>query len=638
MTLKDYLKENHITIKELSQGAGIPYSTINEIVSGKTDISKCTAITINAIAKYLGTTMDKVYANDITIINNRLEIHKGKELEELYRHEYNTALLDSGVNEINSRDFVADARDYFTSDYNKVYIVSGLRGTGKTFGLLQAINGLDALYILAPFGGKLTGKACIDILKQNDKKYIIIDEYSWISERDELDNYLYMQVLNGKRIAITGTHSISLDYLNAGNLVHRAKTVNINLFPYDEYLRVYNKKDDYDTCLKYLQNGGMFESYAIKNYKGMEEYIKKAVIDNITSYISMPEEKVKAILYTILYMGVCPSDTDKVPLPSRDNMDYYNMLLKFGVDPETRFEKTDFEVIADVLEQTDFIISTDNLNKEAKDTFRLNIVNPAISYQMVKEIFGKEPDDYQKGYLFEGCTVSSLKKKLYNSSGKIKTYFLHTDTNDDKEIELVIKQSKDTLFLVDVKLQDDIRLKDNASIINIDAEKYLADATVKGRYIVCNAPYEAVVSKNDKDVIFTGLAKESIYHYQEFDKNLERISGRNDTVNLAKKILRASENFLLPDEEMKITGYGKMMYSYGGIDLKLNFYDKNISLERDGIEILYTSLLPNQKKNMDFVLKNIKKVCETDNETQLFNEMYKHLTSKRAEQGDDGQH
>lgn len=59
--LKDYLKQQHISIKAISDHTGIAYSTVNYIVNNRTPIEKCTGETIYKIARYLNISMDKLY-------------------------------------------------------------------------------------------------------------------------------------------------------------------------------------------------------------------------------------------------------------------------------------------------------------------------------------------------------------------------------------------------------------------------------------------------------------------------------------------------------------------------------------------------------------------------------------------------
>ena len=54
MQFKEYLKEKQITIYALAKGTGIPYSTVNDFVNGKTSIDRMQYGAVKAISNYLG--------------------------------------------------------------------------------------------------------------------------------------------------------------------------------------------------------------------------------------------------------------------------------------------------------------------------------------------------------------------------------------------------------------------------------------------------------------------------------------------------------------------------------------------------------------------------------------------------------
>lgn len=58
MKLNDILSERKITKYQLSKESGIPYTTINDICSGKSSLEKCSAETVYRISKNLGISME----------------------------------------------------------------------------------------------------------------------------------------------------------------------------------------------------------------------------------------------------------------------------------------------------------------------------------------------------------------------------------------------------------------------------------------------------------------------------------------------------------------------------------------------------------------------------------------------------
>ena len=61
MCLKGELDNKGVSVYRVSKDAGIPYSTLCDLVSGKTDINNANVRTLALLASYLGITMDDLY-------------------------------------------------------------------------------------------------------------------------------------------------------------------------------------------------------------------------------------------------------------------------------------------------------------------------------------------------------------------------------------------------------------------------------------------------------------------------------------------------------------------------------------------------------------------------------------------------
>ena len=57
-----WMEKKRMTMYRLSKTAGIPYSTVNDICSGKTRLEKCSAETVYRISKALGASMEELLA------------------------------------------------------------------------------------------------------------------------------------------------------------------------------------------------------------------------------------------------------------------------------------------------------------------------------------------------------------------------------------------------------------------------------------------------------------------------------------------------------------------------------------------------------------------------------------------------
>lgn len=69
MTLQEYIDSRNITKYHLSQISGVPKTTVLDICSGKSAIHKCSARTVQMLAKALGCTMEYIMSLDPTVNN-----------------------------------------------------------------------------------------------------------------------------------------------------------------------------------------------------------------------------------------------------------------------------------------------------------------------------------------------------------------------------------------------------------------------------------------------------------------------------------------------------------------------------------------------------------------------------------------
>lgn len=451
--------------------------------------------------------------------------YSGDKLKEYIADLKGTAMINTGLDEIYERDFVDPIRKYcFGGQTQRVYIVCGLRATGKTFGLLQAVEDFnDTIYIRAQLEDQQTGRDYIEYLRNVKEKNIIIDEYTWIKDNRDLSYYLWTLTENGKRVVITGTHSLALDYLENGILIHRAFRINVNLFTYEEFCRIYQRNYSKESCMEFLKIGGIFKNHALNNYKDMDDYIREAVIDDLAKLINLPFEEARAIVYDIMYLAVCDSNVAKIEYPEarKENETYRDMLTTFGIDSRIKITPVKFKMVSEVLEKARFVIKTYNMAND--EEYRLHLVNPSIAYQMVSAVFDKKSADEKLGKAFETYMVNYMYTRT-NTHDYI-WYMDMGQQNGEPELELIIVNPDDHLaYLFDSKLREAANLPENSSLVSDKLEKAMNCLEVGGRYVVCNTKTEKCGERNGKKVIFTRLDCETLENYRRFDENYERLS------------------------------------------------------------------------------------------------------------------
>lgn len=452
-------------------------------------------------------------------------VYSGDKLKEHIAELKKSAMAQTGLDKVYERNFVKPIRDYcFGGKTQQVYVLCGMRATGKTFGLLQAVEDPnDTIYIRAQQDESQTGRDYIEFLRNVKEKNIIIDEYTWIKDNRDLSYYLWTLVENGKRVAITGTHSLELDYLENGELIHRAFRININIFYYEEFCRVYQKPYCKESCIEFLKTGGIFKEYAINSFRDMTKYIQEAVIDDLTKFMELTPEEAKAIVYDIMYLAVCDSSETKIKYPEmrKDNRDYRTMLTNFGIDPTIEITPFKFRVATEVLEKANFIVKTFNIAND--EEYQLHLVNPSLTYQMVSAVFDKKSADERLGKAFEAYMVVYM-----STHANTVDYLWYADMGQfkgDPELELIIVNPDDHLvYLFDSKLREAASLPETSSLVSEKLEAVFTGAEIGGRYVVCNTKTEKCGERNGKKVIFTRLGCETLENYRRFDENYERLS------------------------------------------------------------------------------------------------------------------
>jgi predicted AAA+ superfamily ATPase len=474
------------------------------------------------------------------------------------------AFIDEKTEEItNSRDFVSQIESYMGRKTSRGVLVTGLRSTGKTVGILQGIKGcsFDKMIYVSPLSRdeQVTKEQVKRVLEEYNADVIVVDEYSWIKgddEDDTLSAYLSAQAQMGKKVFVTGTDSCTVFALNNKDFIHRAININTTYFSYDEYCRVYGQKQCADSMEQYLLNGGIFENHILNSFESMKYYIRTAIIENLASYYQRyDKELIKAAIYTIFYDSVCNlySKKDKeraVPLYKFDTvsreLSYEEYLEEFGIDPSLSIPLSVLREVAGELTNIGVVVVLDDLRRPNKQ--RSYITNQAITAQMTKCIYGVSKLDHAYiGHLYEASVVCNVYMKyLYKTDSFYKMNFLEGRTNQtDYEIDFILSNSDDA-YLFECKYDDNSQMKisDKASIVKDIIPNLLGDKSVQGRFILYRGE-EKCGTANGYDLVFTN---DWSVKFSEFKKMLEELKKRETgyhtplIVDLTDEQAAASQN------------------------------------------------------------------------------------------------
>ena len=198
------------------------------------------------------------------------------------------------VRKYNKRECIQKLRDYiFGDDTDKVFVLYGLRRTGKTTMIRQILAELSdeefskAVFIQAKRGDTLSDiNDDLRLLESKGFKYVFIDEVTLIEDFIEgaaLFSDIYAG--SGMKIVLTGTDSLGFIFTQDDQLYDRAITLHTTFIPYREFEDVLGIAG----IDEYIQYGGTM-SISGKNYnkestfataKKSNEYIDTAIANNI---------------------------------------------------------------------------------------------------------------------------------------------------------------------------------------------------------------------------------------------------------------------------------------------------------------------------------------------------------------------
>lgn len=458
---------------------------------------------------------------------------------------YESYLSDNEVNDNwKKRDFVTEVEKYMDCRLNKVLLISGLRGTGKSIGVLQAMKNRDAVYITMEQGISTSADELMEVLAARTEKIIVLDEYTWVKNRknSELDGYLYTLVNRGKRVIVTGTESISLEALKTDSLIHRAITIHTTHMSFPEYCRLYDVPMNQYSCDKYLTQGGIFENYVIHNEHTMSNYIESAIIANLKGYVRdyrplFDDTKIANIIYTLLYRAIWDlMRNDPKLLQDKEKVDTQLALERLGIDLESTTVSThDIRLVAELLCSVGVLVKIPNLMNEIEDIqeeifkgYKTYIVNPSLTCQFIKTVFPSY-DNMSSilGSVYEAnCMVDLYFKKQAADT----IYYIESKEADNYEIDIVIVGNDDTqkkqFYLFECKHRYKINIyKENWSIVNGKIDKKLEetfpDSEICGRFIIHPGENDWQTHISGREVAIVNQNGE-LYQYYNFEHLCDR--------------------------------------------------------------------------------------------------------------------
>ena len=198
------------------------------------------------------------------------------------------------------RECISELREYvFGTQQDKVFIIYGLRRTGKTTMIRQILTELpEAAFKKAAFiqvRSKDTLEdvdADLRVLEEKGFRYVFIDEITLIEDFIEgAAVFADIYASSGMKIVLSGTDSLGFAFSKEEQLYDRCIMLHTTFIPYREFEEVLGIKgiDEYIRYGGTMSLGGIHynEDATFSNSKTAEEYIDTAIAKNIQHSLKM---------------------------------------------------------------------------------------------------------------------------------------------------------------------------------------------------------------------------------------------------------------------------------------------------------------------------------------------------------------
>jgi hypothetical protein len=197
------------------------------------------------------------------------------------------------VKDLKRRNGYDDISDYvYGNEYNRVFILYGLRRTGKTTLIRQIIADMSqsdfdkTAYIQITQGDELSKlNKDLQLLEENGFKYVFIDEVTLMSDFIEgaaLLSDIYAAM--GMKIVLSGTDSLGFWISKKNELYDRCLFLHTTFIPYKEFEEVLGIKG-IDNYIKYggtmSLSGTHYNKNVFKDKESTDEYVDSAIAQNI---------------------------------------------------------------------------------------------------------------------------------------------------------------------------------------------------------------------------------------------------------------------------------------------------------------------------------------------------------------------
>lgn len=504
------------------------------------------------------------------------DIYYGDELEDL--------IISSGVTQLKERDFVDNIQMHVNNQGKQIIGVSGLRGTGKTTGFLQAINKISdykdsVVYLVIRSDITVTCRGLFNLLvnELNFAKYIFIDEVTRISNFTSESGILYDNFVlrYSKKLFICGTESLSLSLSRINGLYHRMILASITFISFTEAQRTMG----FD-LKQYMKMGGLYVADAFNDVNGLYDYVSTAVVDNIVNTLernksvsdievlrSISRDKLMRIIFLVLYSVIFTSLKINTEVRvsnviglfdlshSLYDVETLNDIIRtqFGLTDRSIITEKEFNAVLQCLQRIGLLMRADNITKcDTSGNYQYCIANQCVTNVLYRELIrqiqnlGLNTNERAKntgiksvnGHVFEAIILAHVLKFITKKSGSV--FYYHD--NQHREIDLVIEMNNidsDDLeyYLFEIKMTNDM---ETATI----KASWLNDEFITSFFENRGTIVKRAIIYSGNSGIFKGFKSSDIYpmkgkslaEIEEKNMNTSLISAMDFLINMGKYI------------------------------------------------------------------------------------------------------
>ena len=453
---------------------------------------------------------------------------------------YEKYLLDNEVDcRWQKRDFVSELEKYMDSSLNKVLLVSGLKGTGKSIGVLQAMQGRNAACIVLRQGVSVSAEDLVQVLSVRKETIIIVDGCDLVQDKRNtvLVKFFYRLVSHGKRVIITGSKPLCLEALKIGPLVHRTITFHTTYVSFSEYCRLYNKPMVLSVCRKYLVHGSDFREVTARDKCVIVDYVKDMVVTDLIEFVCNREKLLDTTkISNIMRVLVCKvvldlAHCDSKFLQNRTAVSMQAILEKLSITLKSiQISSSDIETVVDLLCRIGVLAKIPNLlgktgssQYELFNGYRVFVVDSSLAYRIAT-------------IAFTDCGVDSILDLVYKANCAVDLYFRKQATDTVYYIEPEEADSYGNVIVI--SSNDDYRKKQfylfecrYQSVVSVGCESLLVtsdklnevlknkfpDSEVCGRFIIHPGNSDWQKCRNGTEVAIV-KQDNTLYKYYKFDE------------------------------------------------------------------------------------------------------------------------